>query len=94
MEQNWLESLYFMLLAGLGGIVNYLIKARKFVFSDFCIRFLSSGFTGYLISLLCIYFEMPSSMTGFMAGVFGYLGVEVTIKMARKLINTKLDEVN
>jgi hypothetical protein len=35
---------------------------------------------------------MPSSMTGFMAGVFGYLGVEVTIKMARKLISTKLED--
>ena len=93
MEHSWLESLYFTLLAGFGGIVSYISSAKKFSWKTVLIRFISSGFAGYIISLLCVHFEMSQALTGCISGIFGYLGVEVTIAVLKKFVTEKIENL-
>lgn len=93
MEHSWLESLYFTLLAGLGGIVSYISSTKRFSWKNLLIRFISSGFAGYIISLLCIHFEMSQALTGCISGIFGYLGVEVTIAVLKKYVTDKIENI-
>lgn len=93
MEEKWLDTLYFTLIAGVGGMVSYLTSMTDFSFKSFLIKGISSGFAGYLISLLCIYANMPTSMTAFLCGTFGYLGSEVTIALLKKIVTKKIGSI-
>ena len=93
MEEKWLDTLYFTLIAGIGGMVSYLTSMTDFSFKSFLIKGISSGFAGYLISLLCIYANMPTSMTAFLCGTFGYLGSEVTIALLKKIVTKKIGSI-
>lgn len=94
MDNNWLDSLYFTTLAFIGGLVSYLTSTSPFSFKDFLIKGISSGFAGYLISLLCIYANIPQSLTAFLCGTFGYLGSEVTISLLKKYVTKKINSIN
>jgi hypothetical protein len=93
MEEKWLDTLYFTLIAGVGGMVSYLTSMTDFSFKSFLIKGISSGFAGYLISLLCMYANMPTSMTAFLCGTFGYLGSEVTIALLKKIVTKKISSI-
>lgn len=92
--EHWLDTLYFTLIASIGGMVSYLTSMTEFSFKSFLIKGVSSGFAGYLISLLCLYANLPSSMTAFLCGTFGYLGSEVTIALLKKFITKKINSIN
>lgn len=90
MEENSLIEIYrasiYGLLAAFGGLVAYLCNMEAFSLKEFFIKGISSGFAGFLIGMLCIYFELPSSMAFCISGTFGYLGAEVTIALLKKVI--------
>ena len=92
--EKWLDSIYFVCIASIGGLVSYLTtETNKFNLKNFLIKGISSGFAGYLVSLLCIYAELPTSMTAFLCGTFGYLGSEATIAIIRKKLIKKIDNL-
>lgn len=92
--EKWLDSIYFVCIASIGGLVSYLTtETNKFNLKDFLIKGISSGFAGYLVSLLCMYAELPTSMTAFLCGTFGYVGSEVTINLLKKMIIKKINSI-
>lgn len=92
--EGWIDTLYFTIIASVGGMVSYLTSMTEFSFKSFLIKAISSGFAGYLISLLCIYANLPTSMTAFLCGTFGYLGSEVTIALLKKIVTKKINTIS
>lgn len=78
---------FYGLLALIGGLVSYLsTTGEPYSFKGCLIKALSSGFAGFLVGLLCIYFEVPSSIAYCISGTSGYLGAEATIAILKKYL--------
>lgn len=92
--QKWIDTIHFTIIACLGGCVSYVSNTSTFTFREFFIKGLSSGFTGYLIYQLCDYNSLPSNMTGFLCGTFGYLGSDATILILKKYLQKYLPKNN
>lgn len=94
-EQDWLElyrAALYGSLAVIGGFVSYLCNTTEFSIKMFLIKGFSSGFAGFLIGLLCIYFELPNTVSFCISGTFGYLGAEVTIALLKKTLLKHLEK--
>lgn len=91
--EKWVDTVYFTLIAAIGGCVSYLTSMEEFSFRQFFIKGVSSGFAGYLIYQVCIYAVLPQAMTAFLCGTFGYLGSEVTIAVIKKYLTNKLEKL-
>lgn len=77
----------FAVLAGFGGIVNYLstIKANKrFKFSSFFIELVCSAFVGVIFGLFFIATNMPVVLALAGAGVAGHLGTRSLMMLRQK----------
>lgn len=91
MLEKWIEILHYTFIAFIGGCISYLSNTKDFSLKEFLIKGISSGFTGYLIYQLCIYGNIPDSMTAFLCGSFGYLGSEVTINVIKRFVTSKIN---
>lgn len=98
MEENELLELaragLYGLLALIGGLVAYLsntVGTETFAIKMLLIKGISSGFAGFLIGLLCIYFQVPSTLSYCISGTCGYMGAEITIAFLRKFLVKKFN---
>lgn len=82
---------FYGLLALVGGLISYLCNSTSFTLRLFLAKGLGSGFAGFLMGLLCVYFDIPNSLAFCISGTFGYLGAEVTIAFLRKVLMNKLN---
>ena len=57
------RAFFYGLLALIGGLVSYLVNTESYSFKGFLVKGIGSGFSGFLIGLLCIYFEVPTNMS-------------------------------
>lgn len=80
-------------IAVMGGIVSYLSTTTNFLWRDLFVKGLSSGFTGTLIGLLCIYWQLPEALTYFLCGTFGYIGSEATITLIKKYLIKRINKL-
>lgn len=81
-----IRAFFYGLLALIGGLVSYLVNTESYSFKGFLVKGIGSGFSGFLIGLLCIYFQVPTNMSFAISGTFGYLGAEVTIVFLHKYL--------
>ena len=91
-ELSFLQQiLAFAILAGLGGIVNYLTTlktGKKFKWSSFLIELVCSAFVGVIFGLFFVATDMPIIMSLAGAGVAGHLGTR-SLMMLRSKYNLK-----
>ena len=78
--EKWVDTIYFTMIACIGGCVSYLSGSKEFSLKEFLIKGISSGFTG-------------ASMTAFLCGTFGYVGSEVTINLLKRIIIKKINSI-
>lgn len=81
-----IRASFYGLLALIGGLVSYLSTTEPYSFKNCLIKALGSGFAGFLVGLLCIYFDVPSSIAYCISGTSGYLGSEATIAILKKYL--------
>lgn len=79
-----------MIVASAGGIVNYfihgeLIKENKGELVFFLKHIFISMFTGFVVGLLCIDFNITTSQTLLFAAISGTSGSEVVIVLQQKI---------
>lgn len=91
---EWLTSIGYTLLAALGGLLGYVMREhdkgnplnawRAFA------EALSSGFVGFLVMLLCFAMGFDPLWSGFIVGIFGWLGANVSIRLLERIVYEKL----
>lgn len=85
-----LPYIWFLLIALLGGIVRYLSMVRsglKFSWTGLFFNLTTSGFTGLLTVLLCLSTGVNEALTGFFAGMAGYMGGEALKPLEQRFMN-------
>ena len=86
----WIKLTSYVVLAIIGGILGYLMRAlesgQKPNIGRFVVEGLSAGFAGLLILLLCRVGGVGEEMTGVIVGVGGWLGASATIRKLEPLV--------
>lgn len=89
------NGLMFAAIAGVGGSVAYLSSImgnkKRFVWSDFLIKGISSAFAGLIISWIMIYYQYPVTIIGAVSGTAGYIGAEFTINALKRFILNRVE---
>lgn len=91
---DWLTSFGYVLLAALGGLLGYVMrehdKGNPLKAWRAVAEALSSGFVGFLVMLLCRAIGVDPLWSGFIIGVFGWLGANVTIRLLERIVYERL----
>lgn len=90
MENLLAKTYFFAIVAGIGGLIKYL-KGSNFTLQGLFIRIVSSAFTGWLIGLLALSFQLSTEMSYAICGICGYLGADTTISLLEKFIKKKIE---
>lgn len=91
---EWLASAGYVLLAAMGGLLGYIMRENDKgnplnAFRAFA-EALSSGFVGFLVMLLCRALDLDPLWSGFVVGIFGWLGASVSIRLLERFVYEKL----
>jgi uncharacterized membrane protein (UPF0136 family) len=90
---DWL-AVAFTMLAAVGGLLGYLVrsmdKRQRISWPLAVVKFLTSGFVGFLVLLACRSSGVTDEWTGVVVGVSGWLGADVTIRIIESWVRTKL----
>lgn len=81
-----IRASFYGLLALIGGLVSYLSTEETYSLKHCLVKAIGSGFAGFLVGLLCIYFEVPTSIAYCISGTSGYIGAEATIALLKKYL--------
>lgn len=78
-QYPWLAYWWVLILAGWGGVVNYIRKIREGEVSRFSItelvgELVTSGFAGLLTFLICRSAGFDDLVTGVLVGISGHMG--------------------
>ena len=91
---DWLTSAGYTLLAAVGGLLGYVMrehdKGNDLSGWRAAAEALSSGFVGFLVMLLCRAMGIDPLWSGFVVGIFGWLGANVSIRLLERLVYDKL----
>lgn len=87
------KALIYSIISIVGGIVCYISTSQTVIWKDLFIKGISSGFAGTLIGLLCIYWNLPETLTYFLCGTFGYLGSEATLNLIKRQLLRKISKL-
>ncbi|PNU02531.1 phage holin family protein [Novosphingobium guangzhouense] len=91
---EWLKYAFPVIIAAIGGGLGFVMrendKGNRIVFWRVMLNMASSGFVGLLVSLLCEAMKMDQLWTGFAAGVFGWLGANVSIRLLERVAYERL----
>ncbi|MFC4256344.1 hypothetical protein GRI97_10545 [Altererythrobacter xixiisoli] len=91
---EWLTSAGYTLLAAVGGLLGYVMrehdKGNPLSGWRAVTEALSSGFVGFLVMLLCRAMGFDPLWSGFVVGIFGWLGASVSIRLLERLVYQKL----
>lgn len=94
MKESWwwpfAEAAWYFFLAAFGGAIGYVLRQdalkQPVNVRRVGIEALAAGFVGYLVYQLCLYMALPSTLTGPVVGVCGWLGSAATIRLLEPLI--------
>src|SRR5690606_3855986 len=90
---DWLSLLGHALLAAVGGLLGYVMRehdrGHRLQMWRAVTEALSSGFVGLLVMLLCRAMEIDPLWSGFVAGLFGWLGANASIRMLERIAYEK-----
>ena len=91
---DWLTSAGYTLLAALGGLLGYVMRehdqGNPLNAWRALAEGLSSGFVGFLVMLLCFALGFDPLWSGFIVGIFGWLGATVSIRVLERFVYEKL----
>lgn len=91
---DWLTAAGYTLLAAAGGLLGYVMrehdKGNPLTAWRAVAEALSSGFVGFLVMLLCRAMGVDPLWSGFIIGVFGWLGANVTIRLLERIVYERL----
>lgn len=91
---DWLTSVGYTLLAAVGGLLGYIMREHDKGNELSALRALtesvSSGFVGFLVMLLCRAMAVDPLWSGFVVGIFGWLGANVSIRLLERLVYERL----
>lgn len=91
---DWIVSAGNVLLASIGGLLGYSMrehdKGNPFSWSRAAMEGVSSGFVGFLVMLLCGALKIDPLYSGFIVGVFGWLGANASIRLLEGFVYKKL----
>lgn len=90
---DWLTSLGYTMLAAMGGLLGYVMREHDKGNELNGLRALweaaSSGFVGFLVMLLCRAMDLDPLWSGFIVGIFGWLGANASIRMLERFAYEK-----
>lgn len=91
---EWLTSAGYTVLAAVGGLLGYVMrehdKGNPLSGWRALTEALSSGFVGFLVMLLCRAMGFDPLWSGFVVGIFGWLGASVSIRLLERVVYEKL----
>ena len=86
---DWFNSHFPpLLLSIIGGAADFL-TSDEHSFLDIFIYMFLAGFCGYMVLLLCIYYEVPVGLQGFTCGVVG-LSSRSILKIFKKFAEKRV----
>lgn len=90
---QWLKVLFFMAVAAIGGGLGHVMrendKGNRILAWRVVLNMMASGFVGLLVTFLCRAMKMDDLWTGFVVGVFGWLGATVSIQLLERFVYTR-----
>lgn len=90
---RWLAFVAIVVFAFLGGVVGYTTKenerGQSVIWRRAFMEGVGSGFVGVLVLLVSLEMGISLLLAGFLAGVFGYLGVMASIGVFNRFISSK-----
>lgn len=97
---TWITYVWVILLASLGGLVNYARRAKmgypqRWTIVEFVGELATSAFTGLLTFYLCEYAHIRPLLTAALVGISGHMGSRLLYQLEmllRKRVSTLLDE--
>lgn len=93
-EITFVETLLYSALAGVGGVLAYMVrtlnKGERPVWYRAVLEMFSSGFVGLLAMLLCKALNLDWQWSGVIVGVFGWLGAETSIVLLSNFIRERI----
>ncbi len=88
------EIIIFGLISAVGGLLGYLMRAMnnnwKITYGRAALECASSGFIGVITMFACTALHLDLMWSGFIVGVFGWLGAGASISVFTKIIRKKL----
>lgn len=94
----WIKLGAYLVLAVIGGVLGYLMRAIENGHKPSLLRSLlegaTAGFAGLLILLLCQVSGIGPEMTGVIVGIGGWLGASATIRKIEPLVFKNLGGQN
>jgi hypothetical protein len=92
--RDWVIAAAYTVLAALGGLLGHAMRehdlGRKVQLRSALVESLSSGFIGFLTLLLCRAMSVDPLWSGFIVGIFGWLGARVSIRLLEKIVYNRL----
>lgn len=91
--RKWLAFVAIVVFAFFGGITGYVTKSTQrgqdVILKHMFFEGMGSGFVGVLVLLASLEMGISLALAGFMAGIFGYLGVMASIGVFNRFISSK-----
>lgn len=91
---EWLKAIAYAILAGVGGLLGYLLRTleseRKVSIVRAIVETFAAGFVGVLVYFICRAIGLSDAWTGAMTGLFGWLGAIASIRILEKVVYSKL----
>lgn len=92
--RQWLESLFYVALAGIGGALGEVSRSvqvdKRPSFWRVLLQASGAAFVGLLVLWMCQATGLPNKWTGVVVGVCGWMGSEATIRLLEKVVFKKL----
>lgn len=86
---EWLSAAAHAALATFAGLLGYTTRQQHqgapFNIWHAVTEALSSGLVGFLVMLLCQAMQVDLLWTGFLVGIFGWLGANASIRMLERI---------
>ncbi len=91
---DWLTSIGYVVLSAVAGGLGYVMrendKGNSLNFWRAVTEISSSGLVGFLVMLLCRAMAIDPLWTGFIVGIFGWLGANVSIRLLERIVYERL----
>lgn len=90
-----IKTILYTALASGGGLLGYLMRTlenedEKIHWGKALVQAAGSGFTGFLVLMMCRAMGLSDLWTGAIVGFFGWMGAAATIVVLEKVIYRKL----
>lgn len=91
---DWITAAGYTLLASVAGLLGHVMrehdKGNPLSWWRAAAETFSSGLVGFLVMLLCRAMDIDPLWSGFIVGIFGWLGANASIRLLERLVYEKL----